>query len=279
MFKLENDLAKVEVSEQAAEVISFFNKENNKEYMWQGDPQYWSGRNPVLFPLVGATYNDKKYRLYGKEYAFKTNHGFARYSKFDCVKNDGDEIIMRLEENEDTYSQYPFKFTLDASYQLDGRVLTITYTITNQDEKDMPFGFGLHPAFNCPLNENETIKDYYVKFNDQEKQTNLIGDYEIDGDRIDLSYEIFKGNETLIFEDMNSNSATLTNGTNGVKVTFDGYKWFAIWTKQDFPFVCLEPWHTHTDFEANNWDFDQRPGTTILKPNEVYTTAYTIEIF
>lgn len=43
MFKLENNFASVEVSEQAAEVVSFFNKENNKEYMWKGDPKYWAG--------------------------------------------------------------------------------------------------------------------------------------------------------------------------------------------------------------------------------------------
>lgn len=278
MFKLENNFASVEVSEQAAEVVSFFNKENNKEYMWKGDPKYWSGRNPILFPIVGNTYN-KKYTLYGKEYAFKTNHGFTRNAKFKCVKSDGNEIIMRLEDDEDTYSQYPFHFTLDAIYKLDGKVLTITYVITNNDEKDMPFGFGLHPAFNCPLNENETIKDYYIKFTNNEDNKNLIGDFELKGDRIDLSYEIFEGNETIVFENINSLYVSLTNGKNGVKVSAMGYRWFAIWTKNNFPFVCLEPWHSHTDFEEVKVDFDKREGTIILKPNNSYTTSYTIEIF
>ena len=57
-----------------------------------------------------------------------------------------------------------------------------------------------------------------------------------------------------------------------------GYKWFAIWTKDNFPFVCLEPWHSHTDFEEVKVDFE-REGTIILKPNNSYTTSYTIEIF
>ena len=24
------------------------------EYIWGGDPAYWSGRNPILFPIVGG---------------------------------------------------------------------------------------------------------------------------------------------------------------------------------------------------------------------------------
>ena len=27
------------------------------EYIWSGDPAYWSGRNPLLFPIVGALKN------------------------------------------------------------------------------------------------------------------------------------------------------------------------------------------------------------------------------
>lgn len=278
MFKLENESAKIEVSEHASEITSFINKENNKEYMWQGNPEYWAGRNPILFPIVGNTYS-KKYKLYGKEYAFKTNHGFTRSSKFKCMKNDDNEIIMQLKDNEDTYSQYPFKFLLAANYKLEGKALTITYTITNNDEKNMPFGFGLHPAFNCPLNENETIRDYHISFSNNECNKNLIGNYELNGNKIDLSYELFEGNDTLVFDDLNSSHVSLTNGTHGVKMNISGYKWFAIWTKKNAPFVCLEPWHSHSDFEENDLDFDKREGTIILAPNDSYTTSYTIEVF
>ena len=278
MFKLENEYTSLEVSEKAAEVVSFINKENNKEYMWQGDPKYWTGRNPILFPIVGNTYN-KKYILYGKEYSFNTNHGFTRNSMFKCIKSDGDEIVMRLEDNEETYLQYPFHFSLDAIYTLKEKVLTITYVITNKDDKDMPFGFGLHPAFNCPLNDNETIKNYFIEFSNKENVKNIIGPYVLDGNRIDLNYKLFHDNATLIFENIKSAYVSLTNGSNGVKVSGTGYKWFAIWTKDNFPFVCLEPWHSHTDFEEVNVDFDKREGTIILSPNTSYTTSYTIEIF
>lgn len=28
------------------------------EYLWQGDPEYWSGQAPVLFPICGSLRND-----------------------------------------------------------------------------------------------------------------------------------------------------------------------------------------------------------------------------
>ena len=246
--------------------------------MWQGDPTHWAGRNPILFPIVGNTYN-KTYELYGKTYSFKTNHGFTRNAAFKCIKNDTTGITMRFKDNEDTYSQYPFHFTLDVDYQLEGKTLTIVYRITNNDDKAMPFGFGLHPAFNVPLTKDQTIKDYYVKFSNIEDNKNLIGPYHLKGNKIDLNYEIFKDNPTLIFEHINSSYVSLTNGINGIKVSATGYRWFAIWTKENAPFVCLEPWHSHSDFEEVNVSFDKREGTIILEPNRSYITSYTIEIY
>ena len=51
MPRIENEVAVVEVKTLAAEITSFYDKEKNIEHMWQGDPQFWAGRNPILFPL------------------------------------------------------------------------------------------------------------------------------------------------------------------------------------------------------------------------------------
>ena len=65
MPRIENELAVVEVKTQAAEITSFYDKEKNIEHMWQGDPQFWAGRNPILFPMVGSTWT-KDYQIDGK---------------------------------------------------------------------------------------------------------------------------------------------------------------------------------------------------------------------
>ena len=54
MVHLRNELLAIEVSELGAELQSIKAVENNVEYLWQGDPDIWSGRAPILFPIVGA---------------------------------------------------------------------------------------------------------------------------------------------------------------------------------------------------------------------------------
>lgn len=56
------------------ELVSY-RDERGLEYIWGGDPAYWPGRNPLLFPIVG-TLKEGKIRFDGREYAME-RHGFA----------------------------------------------------------------------------------------------------------------------------------------------------------------------------------------------------------
>ena len=95
-FEMKNDAAKVVIDEHASEIHSFINAKTGLEYMWQGDPKFWKGRNPTLFPMVGSTW-DKILHIDGKEY--KTgNHGFTRNSDFTCVSHTDDQIVMELKD-------------------------------------------------------------------------------------------------------------------------------------------------------------------------------------
>ena len=77
---IENEYLKIGVKEFGCELTSVYSKENNCEYLWQGDPAYWSGQSPILFPIVGRLIDDK-YSLDGKEYEMP-KHGFARKTMF-----------------------------------------------------------------------------------------------------------------------------------------------------------------------------------------------------
>lgn len=277
MVEIKNNLVRVLISEKAAEIHSFYDLQNKIEFMWQGDEAYWSGRNPILFPIVGNTFN-KIYKLDEKTYSFDNNHGFVRNSMFNVIDKGKDFIILGLDENENTLRQYPFKFNLQVIYQLNGKRLTITYTVKNKNKADMPFNFGMHPAFNVPFGFNESFMDYKIIFSNNENQINLLGPYHLKGKECFLNYDIFKENETLCFEYLKSSYVKLTNGINAVKMGITGYRWFAIWTKINAPFICLEPWHSHGDFKEGDNDFYSREGTIILEKDKSYTTSYYIEI-
>lgn len=271
-FVLENYEARVVIDEHASEIHSFVDKDTDNEYMWQGDPKFWSGRNPTLFPMVGATW-DKTLHINGKEY-HTGNHGFARRSDFTCVEHDEKHCIMELKDNEATKEEYPFSFTLRIEYLLEGRKLFIYYTIKNDSEIDMPFNFGLHPAFNCPT-DGGSFEDYYLELNHPETfdwlDTHLKNETRIALDRDALQ-------NTIIIKDPKSTEASLTNGHHGVTVGFHGYPWLAFWSPHA-PFVCIEPWYSHTDFEKVEVPFEKREGTLTLKPQETFEASYTIRIW
>ena len=68
-----------EADTKGGELVSLRDQQG-LEYIWQGDPAYWSGQNPVLFPIVGGL-KDGKVAINGRKYEMN-RHGFARKSEF-----------------------------------------------------------------------------------------------------------------------------------------------------------------------------------------------------
>ena len=273
LFEIKNEKALVTVDEHASEIHSFCDVTTDNEYMWQGDPKFWAGRNPTLFPMVGSTW-DKKLHINGKEYV-TGNHGFTRHSDFTCIEHTDNTIVMELKDNEETLKEYPFHFTMHITYTLEGKTLKVSYDITNENDCDMPFNFGLHPAFNCP-SDGWNFEDYYIELERAETSdfnvTHVKDCTCIKLDREELA-------NTIILQDPKSTKATLTNGKHGVTVGFEGYRWLAFWSKENAPFVCIEPWYSHTDFSEVKVPFEQREGTIILKSHDTFHADYTITIF
>jgi aldose 1-epimerase len=134
----------------------------------------------------------------------------------------------------------------------------------------MPFNFGLHPAFNCPLEEGKAFDAYHLELNQKE----VVDDQEVDV--IVLDKDALK--KTIIIQNPRSTCTKLTDGTHGVQVEYQGYPWLAYWSPYA-PFICIEPWYSHTDFEKNEVPFEKREGTILLDVNDSWQTAYSITLF
>ncbi|HET9511775.1 MAG TPA: aldose 1-epimerase family protein, partial [Sphingomonas sp.] len=97
------------------------------ELMTNADPAFWTGRAPILFPIVGAVAGNR-YRLDGREYTLG-KHGFARTSTFEVVGVDDDLATFRLEASDATREAYPFDFSLTVDFRIEGATLRITTTL------------------------------------------------------------------------------------------------------------------------------------------------------
>ena len=182
------------------------------------------------------------------------------------------DITIRVLQGEPISDLYT---ALANEYELKGRRLSITYSIRNDSDDVMPFGFGLHPAFNCPIDPAKSYEDYWLEFSNPEtfdwKTTSLHNEKVLSiQDRDALA-------NTIIVHEPVSSEASLTDGTHSVTVSCVGYEWLAFWSPRA-PFVCIEPWHSHTDFEEVRVPFEKREGTILLDPHRTFTTAYTITV-
>lgn len=267
-MNIHNDHLSLSVTLAAAEMTSLIDKKSGKEILWQGDPAYWAGRNPILFPIVGSTF-DKKIHLNGKTYEMG-NHGFARNSTFELVSHTPDQITLRLTDSEKTMAQYPFHFTLLVHYTLMLNTVHINYVIENTDEVPMPFSFGLHPAFALDDSDDALLNFPKAEIHPQTQArfTSLT-----------MDDAFFRQSPTFILENPNSKAVDLCLPDRTVRITCEGYRWLAFWKKPQAKFICIEPWHGHTDFKEVTTDFTKREGTIILKPHQSFHTSTTISVY
>ena len=132
------------IDTKGAELVSY-RDEDGLEYIWGGDPAYWAGRNPLLFPVVGNL-RDGKVTIGGKEYAME-RHGFARRQEFAVAEQGEDWARLELTDSPETLAMYPFPFRLAVEQRLTDGGFATAVTVTNTGTAPMPFCLGAHTGF------------------------------------------------------------------------------------------------------------------------------------
>lgn len=267
-FSIENEFLSVQVSDLGAELHSLVTKIDGYEYIWQGDPNIWSGQSPILFPIVGRLQNDS-YTLDGKLFSLP-KHGFARRSMFKLTEKHEDLLVFSLFGNDETLSAYPFIFELRVSFQIEETALNIVYSIINLNDRDMFFSLGAHPAFNCRIGDYIEFEYPETVFSEcVDKEGLIIPEKRLvleNSKILEITDDIFI-NDALILSGLKSRFITLkSNKTNKtVKVTLGGAPFLGLWAKPGASFVCIEPWYGIADSHKNNFDFSQKRGIVMLE--------------
>ena len=161
---LKKEFLTVEFSTLGGEIRSIISNKTEFESLWQGAPQYWTGRATNLFPIVGRV-KGGKYQYNGTEYTINSPHGFLKMSEMDVAEHTENTLVFNLKSSEDTLKCYPFEFDFYINYKLDGAKLSCTYYVLNKSEGEMYFSVGGHPGFNVPFDDEEKFTDYYLEFN------------------------------------------------------------------------------------------------------------------
>lgn len=281
---LRNETLGAAVSARGAE-LQRLHTASGEELLWDGNPDVWAGRSPLLFPIVGNV-KDDHITVRGRRYPL-LRHGFARTSTFELVESAAAHCTWRLKPNDETRTRYPFAFRLDVTYAFDGARLTMRATVANEGADTMPASFGFHPAFRWPLVAGVAREDHDVRFDKPEPEPirrlagGLLGSPEptpVTGDRLALADTLFE-RDALIFDRLRSRRLTYgPPAGRRLQLDFPEMPHLGIWTKPGAGFICLEPWHG----TASPCDFDgelaEKPGILAIRPHseQVFELAVTV---
>ena len=289
MYTLENEKIKITVSKQGAELHNITSKVDGTEYLWNRNKRYWGYSAPVLFPIVGKVKNGT-YKVDGKEYNLP-QHELARLKEFEMLEKTDNKIIFELVDSEETLKVYPYKFSLKIAYTLVESGVVTEYIVENTDNKTIYFSIGAHPAFMCPMVVGEIIDDYYFEFNEKENcdimpisEEGYIKrerkQYLVNNNIIPLNFDVFKG-DALVFDSLKSNKISLKSVNHDKVLTMDftGFPYMGLWTKATgAPFVCIEPWYGHADFEDFDGELKDKAGIEKLQIGQKFNSSYTVTI-
>jgi len=279
---ISNKILSASIKHAGAELFSLIDNQN-KEYMWNGNPDFWPKHSPILFPIVGSLKNDT-YTFDEKEYHL-SRHGFARDKEFKLIEKTESSATFSLSYNEETLQKYPFKFELQIIYNLDENKLNIGYKVINKGETQLPFSIGAHPAFSLP----EEFSNYSIQFEKEEQLeyslledgliSNTTATLETSNNTVSLNYKLFE-NDALVFKALESNTLTiLENSKPYLKVDFEDFPSLGIWTKENAPFICIEPWFGYSDTLEKYGDILKKEGIVLLEANQIFNAEFSIQVF
>ncbi|ASJ73575.1 aldose 1-epimerase family protein [Granulosicoccus antarcticus] len=274
MHTIKNKNIEATINPVGAELSSL--KINEREYLWHGDEKYWSGRAPILFPIVGAL-KEGRMSYQGADYQMG-RHGFAKHATFECIASSSTSISMRLQSDSLTLQQYPWQFELLVHFILNDSGMDIRYEVINRDDKPMLFTIGSHPAFALDINDPAELADYTIMIDQSEPlhrydlyESGLLNTVaEPHASEFSLSETLFN-NDALVFRDITAESVKLSHkGQTMLTVNTGGAPHLGIWSKPGAPYVCIEPWLATCDFADSDNQFENKPDLKSLEPGDTY---------
>jgi galactose mutarotase-like enzyme len=289
IYEIKNDKLHIAVKQAGAELCSIQSVVTGKDFMWNGNPDVWGSTSPVLFPVIGAI-KDGFVKHKGGEYAVP-RHGFVRNNeKVKLIRQTENSLTFGLDSDEEFLKIYPFRFSFQITYSLEGDKIIVSHKVVNHGDNEMLFSLGAHPAFKCPLNEGEVYEDYYLEFEQVENDSTwLLEDGGLVGNRtkpvlhntnvLHLNGHLFD-QDALIFKNLNSRQVSLRSTKSGqvITVKFDDFPYLGIWAKPNAEFVCIEPWLGIADSADSDQKFENKEGILTLAAGQIFETSYSIEI-
>lgn len=278
LHTIQNEFLTAAIHERGAELTDLRSQADHYAYLWEGDPAYWTGHSPLLFPIVGRLAGDT-YRHNGKAYSMP-KHGFARSEDFRVTEKTEASLTLTFDNWEKHFDAYPFQYALSVTFTLEGNALHVAHTVRNLGDEPMFFSIGAHPAISCKggylqFPQSETVSAH--QFDDDKIIRDEKTPFLNHSDRYALLAHTFD-HDAYVLEGLRSPYVDVhSDGTEHVvRVTFGDAKYVGIWAKPAAPYVCIEPWEGLDDDHHQTGVLQEKKGIVSLPAHESHVFAIDI---
>ena len=111
------------------------------------------GGIPVLFPFAGAV-PEGRFEPAGTQ---MRQHGFGRDKAWRVVAQRPDAVWLRLAQDTETQTHFPYAFEADYAVRLLPRGLQVELTVEATGARGVPLSPGWHPYFCCPADAKSSV--------------------------------------------------------------------------------------------------------------------------
>ncbi len=280
MISISNQYLTVTINPKGAELSSL--KHQDREIMWEGNPDFWGKHAPILFPIVGTLknnefeYSEKKYSL--------PRHGFARDLVFEVSEKRADRVTFTLKSSAETLEKFPFTFEFSVIFILKEKKLLQYFQIKNEGQKTMYFSVGGHPAFALPGN----FEDYSLHFDHDEKlevfalkndllsrETTILN---LQNQNLSLTQKLFENDALVLKKYASKVISILKNGEDFLHFSTGNFPNLGLWTKPNAPFICIEPWFGYADDISSTGKLTEKEGIIAIASEEIFEAHFAISI-
>ena len=287
-YVIKNDLIEVEISNIGAEILSI--KLNGVNYIKDGNPKYWAGRSPIMFPICGRLYSGG-YTFNGTRYEMPL-HGIVKTAQFTVTNQAKNSITFELKSSEESKITYPFDFTFAVTYTVKNNSLITEFSVKNDGEITMPFSLGAHPGFTVPIAGVGEFEDCYIEFSTPcpAKKVNLSKTCFLTGNDtlytgenlkiIPLKHELFNNDAIFLYDTAKTVTLKSSKSPHSIKVDFEGFKYIGFWqsANTDADFICIEPWTGIPSTDGIVDDFSTKKDMATLESGKTFTLSYVITV-
>ena len=291
LVTIENETLAVEINPKGAELFGIRQKDTGREYLWHGDPAFWEGRAPIMFP-VNVRFKDNQFTYRGRLHDLP-KMGLAIHRPFIAQADRGrSDATFVLESDDELLSHYPFPFRLEVTYRLEGNRLINQFVVHNTGTDTMRFALGGHPGFTFPLGEGIERRDIQFVFSQALTTSRpIIADSLIHPEHVpflDNEDALGLGDERIPNGGMfleNTPSRVIGLAVKGrapfVSVDLGDFPNVNLWSPPEppgRPYACIEPMVSHHDFLESPLAIEDKDFLVALPAGESRSFRFTIII-